>query len=169
MVGRLPWLTCCLKASVIVCVWAINFWNWRKSCCRDMLKWNYGLLCAYSFLNTWLYWDRKDIHCCGPWWFTTFITNSIPILGLHIQFTHLQLIIGSRALYHSLNMTLQTSEYVNPYWRLYLHENYSIASPPPHISEVLVYLARPSGFRPCIIDGRFYIIISLSLGSPRNW
>jgi hypothetical protein len=34
-----------------------------------------------------------------------------------------------------------------------LHENYSVASPPPYNSEVLVYLARPSGFRPCIIDG----------------
>jgi hypothetical protein len=27
------------------------------------------------------------------------------------------------------------------------------ASRPPHNSEVLVYLARPSGFRPCNING----------------
>jgi hypothetical protein len=31
--------------------------------------------------------------------------------------------------------------------------NYSNASHPPHNAEVLVCLARPSGFRPCIIDG----------------
>jgi hypothetical protein len=53
------------------------------------LKWNCGLLCsAHSFLSTWLYWDRKDIDYCGPVWFTTFITNSIPILGLHTFTTY---------------------------------------------------------------------------------
>jgi hypothetical protein len=52
----------------------------------------------------------------------------------------------------SLNMTLQTLEYVNPI-EDWICMKITFMHAPPHSSEVLVYLARPSGFRPCISDG----------------